>query len=98
MIPLDQLRYANEQGFMAWEDNGMRKKPVEQQEKIAGTMANLGMTMGVFVAHEIPWGQPELTSGSSEGREKFFNGIRDSVEVAKRVNAKWMTVVPGQRR
>ena len=93
---LDQLRYANEQGFMAWEDNGMSGRSVEEQEKIAETMEHLGMTMGVFVAHEIPWGEPELTSGSEEGREKFLKGIRNSVEVAKRVNAKWMTVVPGK--
>ncbi len=93
---LDQLRYANEQGFMAWEDNGMSGRPVEEQEKIAETMGHLGMTMGVFVAHEIPWGEPELTSGSEAGRDKFLKGIRKSVEVAKRVNAKWMTVVPGK--
>jgi hydroxypyruvate isomerase len=93
--PLDQLRYAAEQGFTAWEDNGMRDKPAELQEKIGSTMASLGMTMGVFVAHVIPWGKPELTSGSAEGREKFLQGIRESVDIAKRVNAKWMTVVPG---
>jgi hydroxypyruvate isomerase len=94
--PLDQLRYANEQGFTAWEDNGMKGRSPEEQTKIGETMGQLGMTMGVFVAHEIPWGEPEITSGSDEGREKFLKGIRESVEVAKRVNAKWMTVVPGK--
>jgi hydroxypyruvate isomerase len=93
---LDQLRFAAEQGFTAWEDNGMRGRSVEQQEQIASTMSTLGMTMGVFVAHEIPWGAPELTSGEGDGREKFLQGIRESVEIAKRVNAKWMTVVPGK--
>jgi hydroxypyruvate isomerase len=92
----DELRFANEEGFTAWEDNGMKGRSVEEQEKIAETMGYLGMTMGVFVAHEIPWGEPELTSGSKDGREKFLKGIQESVEVAKRVNAKWMTVVPGK--
>jgi hydroxypyruvate isomerase len=92
----DELRLANEEGFTAWEDNGMKGRSVEEQEKIAETMGHLGMTMGVFVAHEIPWGEPELTSGSKDGREKFLKGIQESVEVAKRVNAKWMTVVPGK--
>lgn len=92
----DELRFANEQGFMAWEDNGMKGRSIEEQEKIAETMGHLGMTMGVFVAHDIPWGEPELTSGSKDGREKFLKGIQESVEVAKRVNAKWMTVVPGK--
>jgi hydroxypyruvate isomerase len=94
--PVNQLRYANEEGFMAWEDNGMKGRSVEEQEKIAETMGHLGMTMGVFVAHDIPWGEPEITSGSTDGREKFLKGIQESVEVAKRVNAKWMTVVPGK--
>jgi hydroxypyruvate isomerase len=90
-----QLRFANEEGFTAWEDNGMAGRSVAEQEKIAATMSALGMTMGVFVAHSVPWGEPELTSGSKEGREKFLAGIKNAVDVAKRVNAKWMTVVPG---
>ena len=51
--------------------------------------------MGVFVAHKIYWREPNLTSGDKALREEFVANINDSVEVAKRVNAKWMTVVPG---
>lgn len=53
------------------------------------------MTMGVFVANSIDWQQPTLATGQQQSRDKFLQEIRDSVEVAKRVNAKWMTVVPG---
>ena len=53
------------------------------------------LSMGVFVAHTIYWKEPNLTSGNLEKREAFLNEIKDSIEVAKRVNAKWMTVVPG---
>jgi hydroxypyruvate isomerase len=65
------------------------------QEKIASKMVNLGMEMGVFVAHEIYWTEPNLTSGNKELLEKFLKEIKESVEVAKRINATWMTVVPG---
>ena len=51
--------------------------------------------MGVFVAHKIYWDKPNLTSGDSSFREEFLKDIRESVDVAKRLNAKWMTVVPG---
>jgi hydroxypyruvate isomerase len=51
--------------------------------------------MGVFVAHKIYWKEPNLASGDSEKRTEFLNFIKESVEVAKRANAKWMTVVPG---
>lgn len=93
--PIDQLKFAADQDFTAWEDNGMKKKPVELQEKIAKTMQQLGMTMGVFVANSIDWNKPALTTGNQDTRERFLQEIRDSVPVAKRVNAKWMTVVPG---
>jgi hydroxypyruvate isomerase len=62
---------------------------------MAAAMERLGMDMGVFVAHKIYWSEPNLASGKAEWREEFLQHIRESVEVAKRVNATWMTVVPG---
>ena len=53
--------------------------------------------MGVFVAHTIHWKEANLASGKKEKRNQFLKEIKESVEVAKRINAKWMTVVPGHR-
>lgn len=92
---LDQLQFMADEGFRAMEDNGMKGREVAVQEKIASKMANLGMEMGVFVAHTIYWTESSLTSGDPEKLTEFLKEIRESVEVAKRVNAKWMTVVPG---
>ena len=92
---LDQLQFMADVGFRAMEDNGMKSRDVGMQERIASKMANLGMEMGVFVAHEIYWTEPNLTSGNKELLEKFLDEIEESVEVARRVNATWMTVVPG---
>ncbi len=93
--PIAQLEFAADRGFTAWEDNGMKGKSVELQEKIAQTMEKRGMTMGVFVASFGDSENPPLSSGNKETLERFLQDIRDSVPVAKRVNAKWMTVVPG---
>ncbi len=93
--PIDQLLFMADQGFTAFEDNGMKQRSVDLQEKMAKTMEDKGMTMGVFVAHTISWSKPSLTTGESDSRELFLKEIGSSVEVAKRVNAKWMTVVPG---
>ncbi|WP_324024475.1 TIM barrel protein [Maribacter sp. BPC-D8] len=93
--PIDQLNFMADQGYTAFEDNEMRKRPIEQQEKMAATMKKRGIEMGVFVAHEIHWKTPNLASGDLIKREEFLNDIKSSIEVAKRVNAKWMTVVPG---
>lgn len=93
--PVDQIRFMAEQGFRAFEDNGMRERPVAEQQRIADALQANDMRMGVFVAHPIPWSEPRLTSGDPDHRATFLDAIRGSVEVAQRVNATWMTVVPG---
>lgn len=90
-----QLEFMAAESFTALEDNGMRGRSVADQERIAATMTRLGMRMGVFVAHTIDWNAPTLTSGDAALTDRFLNEVRESVEVAKRVNATWMTVVPG---
>ena len=92
---LDQIQFMADAGFTAMEDNGMKKRETSMQDKIASKMANLGLEMGVFVAHTIYWKEPNLTGGDPDKLEEFLSEIRESVEVAKRVNARWMTVVPG---
>ncbi|MDO6490056.1 MAG: TIM barrel protein [Cellulophaga sp.] len=91
----DQLRFMADEGFTALEDNTMLSRDVATQKKLAKTMQRLNIDMGVFVAHEISWKKPSLASGDLALRNKFLSEIKSSVEVAKRVNAKWVTVVPG---
>ena len=93
--PVDQLKFMGDVGFKAFEDNGMKGKEMKLQKEMAKTMEKLGMEMGVFVAHSIHWKEPNLASGNQDKREEFLAEIKSSVEVAKRVNARWMTVVPG---
>ena len=93
--PLDQLRFMADEGFTALEDNGMRERPVELQTAIAAEMERLNMRMGVFVAHTIAWSEPNLTNGDPDLRRQFLDEVTASVDVARRVNATWMTVVPG---
>jgi hydroxypyruvate isomerase len=92
---IDQLKFMADQGFMALEDNGMMSRSVEEQEKIAKEMVRLKMEMGVFVVDKGGNGANTLAAGKKEYIDIFLNGCKKAVEVAKRVNAKWMTVVPG---
>ncbi len=92
---MDQLTFMAEHGFMALEDNGMMGREVSMQEKIGKQLAKLGMQMGVFVIDKGGNGQNTLAAGKSEYNKIFLDGCKRAVEVAKRVNAKWMTVVPG---
>lgn len=90
--PIDELKFAADHGFTAWEDNGMKSKTPELQEKIGKTMSDLGMTMGIFVCHG-DFGSKAFAGRDQAPRDKALQDIRDSVDVAKRVNAKWMTMV-----
>ena len=94
---LEQIAYAADQGFTAWEDNEAAGRPVEEQTAMARALQQRGMTMGVFVAGMPRWGElrPLLGGNEDADRERFLADIRASVDVARRLDAKWMTVVPG---
>ncbi len=93
--PIDQIKFAADQGFTAWEDNQLKRKSPEMQEKIGKALDELGMKMGVFVAHVSMNGKPVFVKKNEKKWEAVLQDMRDSIAVAKRVNAKWMTVVPG---
>lgn len=91
----DQLKFMSDEGFRALEDNGLPKRPVADQEKIGKELDRLGFTMGVFVAH-MDFENPTFTTKDPEIRQKIITDITNSVDIAKRVNAKWATIVLGQ--
>ncbi len=93
--PIDQLKFMADMGFTAFEDNGMMGREPALQEKMGSEMARLGISMGVFVLDKGGNGQNTLAAGKPEYIDIFLNGCRRAVETAKRVNAKWTTVVPG---
>lgn len=92
---IDQIKYAYDLGFRSIEDNGLTGRSVDMQEKIGNTLAKLGMQMGVFVVDKGGNDANSLTTGKQEYVDIFLKGCKQAVEVAKRVNATWITVVPG---
>ena len=94
---LDQLKFAADHGFVAWQDNGLKSRPVEVQDKIGRTMASLGMEMGLFVASTA---FPAMQGGRNNNDvwKQVLNDVRDSVPVAKRVQAKCITLWPDRAR
>lgn len=103
----DKLQYFYDLGFRALEDNGMADRPVEEQKAIAKKMESLGMEMGVFVAFGMgDTGDAPMLTGNrlslrdrktdkAAVRELLEKRMKRALEVAKRVNAKYCTVVPG---
>ncbi len=101
---LDQIRFAHDQGFRAWEDNGMRRREPAVQEAMGKLFAELGMTMGVFVAY-ADFRNPVFAGNRLDVddrkrdpkavRELLKAAMEDSIAVARRAGVKWCTVVPG---
>ncbi len=92
---VDQLKFMADEGFTVLEDNEMMQRPVATQETIARTLQQLGMSMGVFVVAVGGNENRMFTTGDADNPKQFAKACREAVEVAKRVNARWMTVVPG---
>ena len=91
----NELKFMHAKGFRALEDNGLMKRSVETQDKLGALLAELEMEMGVFVIDGGDNWKTSLTTGKSEFIDNFVKACEKSVEVAARVKARWMTVVPG---
>jgi len=91
---VDQLKFMADEGFTALEDNGLPGRSPADQERIGRALADLGMVMGVFVAH-ADFSAPTFVLPPEKARERIRADIGNAVEVAKRVGARWCTVVPG---
>ncbi|HEU4962063.1 MAG TPA: TIM barrel protein [Sphingomonas sp.] len=94
---VEQIAYAADQGFTAWEDNEAVSRPVAQQEAMAKALRQRSMTMGVLVASMPRWAQFRPILGADDGaeREAMLSDLNAALEVAKRLDAKWLTVVTG---
>jgi len=91
---LDQIRFAADEGFTAFEYNGLPQESPEMQTKIGELLAKREMQMGVFVAY-ASFDKPTFARPVEGTTEEILTRMREAVEIAKRVNAKWFTVVPG---
>ena len=91
---LDQISWGNDKGFRAWENTYLARRPVEEQERISQLVEKLGMEFGQFV------GTMNFKEATFAGRDKslrdgVLKDIRDSVEIAKRMNTKFIHNVLG---
>ncbi|MES2519002.1 MAG: TIM barrel protein [Bacteroidota bacterium] len=105
---IDQIKHSADLGFKSFEDNafsgvpmpnlmgiGMLGQAPEHLDKIGKTLSDLNMQMGTFVMGPVNWPpNAAFTSGNIEWKEVFLDRCRQSVEVGKRLNGKFVTVVP----
>jgi hydroxypyruvate isomerase len=93
--PVDQIKYAADQGFTAWEHNRAMRDTPEQQKRMGDALAKLGMRMGVFVSWAEFKDPAFVTQTDKDFQDTIRKKMREAVEVSKRLQTKWTTVVPG---
>ncbi|MDA1264437.1 MAG: sugar phosphate isomerase/epimerase [Planctomycetota bacterium] len=92
---LEQLQFAHDLGFRAWEENGLSGVKPEMQEKIAEFCKDKGIELGVAVitgGHGVKFYDP-----TEEGAAKILKDMRAGVAMAKRTGQTNMTMIPGPR-
>jgi len=92
--PVDQIKFAAEQGFSGIEDNFLKLRSVEMQEKIGRTLEEYGLEMGCFV-NNLVLDHPTFVSNTPEARWILIQQLQETIEVAKRVNGKYVTTLSG---
>ncbi len=93
--PVDNIRFCYDTGFRAMFDNGLKDRPVEEQEKIANEISSRGMELGPFVLY-ADFGVTSFVLNKPDIRDMLINKMKEGVEVAKRTGVKWALVVPGR--
>lgn len=93
--PIDNIKFCNDMGFRAMFDNGLMRRQVDDQVKIANEMHRLGMELGPFVLY-ADFSVTSFVLNKPEVKEMIINKMKEGVEVAKRTGVKWALVVPGR--
>lgn len=91
----DNIKFMADQGFRAIFDNGIMGKSVADQKLIASELAKHDMELGPFVLY-ADFKVESFVLNNKDVRSMIVQKMKDGVEVAKRVNAKWALVVPGK--
>ncbi len=92
--PVDQIKWGYDRGFRAWENTMLKERPVAEQEKISKAVQGLGMEFGQFVG-SLTFKDVTFAGRDSSLREKVLQDVRASVEIAKRMNTKFIHNVLG---
>ncbi|HTF21645.1 MAG TPA: TIM barrel protein [Chryseolinea sp.] len=91
---VDQIKWGYDQGFRAWESTGLKFRSVAEQESISKTVQQLGMEFGQFVG-TMTFEKVTFAGKDDSAREAVLRDIRQSVEIAKRMNTKFVHNVLG---
>ena len=90
----EQIEWGYDQGFRAWENTWLIRKTVEEQNTIKRVLDRLGMEFGQFVG-TMSFKEVTFAGRDEAIRERVLKEVRESIEVAKRMDTKYIHNVLG---
>lgn len=91
---IDQIKWGYDQGFRAWENTWLTRRPVEEQERISKAVQQLGMEFGQFVG-TMNFKEVTFAGRDKAIRDNVLKEVKASVEIAKRMNTRYIHNVLG---
>jgi len=92
---VDNISFIADQGFTAIFDNGIMRRSESDQKLIAKELAKRNMDLGPFVLY-ADFRTESFVLNDKDIRSMLVKKMKDGVEVAKRIGAKWALAVPGK--
>ncbi len=93
--PIDNIKFAHDQGFRAMFDNGLPGREPALQEKIVAEISRLGMELGPYVLRGDPR-IPDFVLNKQEIRDMLAGVMKNAIEVTKRTGVKQALIVLGR--
>jgi hydroxypyruvate isomerase len=94
--PVDQIRFAHDQGFRAVGDNFLRLRPPSTQARIGEALAQRNMTMGCFLG-VLQIERQTFGRDDADTRAYLRSEVMQAIEVAERAGGHHLTCILGSR-
>jgi hydroxypyruvate isomerase len=92
----DQVAYLADIGFAGVQDNFLKLRSVEDQQRIGRAAAKHGLEVGSFNNNPLSWDQPLWSSTDPAAHERLERDLMESVDVARRTGARQAVCVTGR--
>ena len=91
--PVDQIDFLADIGFAGVQDNFLKLRPVNEQERIGRAIARRGLQMGTFNNNPLSWNRPLWSGADQAARSELLHDLEMSIEAAARTGGRYLTCV-----
>ena len=92
----EQIAYLAGIGFAGVQDNFLKMRSVDEQERIGRAAAQQGLEIGSFNNNPLSWDQPLWSGTDDDSRTRLERDLSESIAVAQRTGARRAVCVTGR--